>query len=164
MSNAADKSSNSRVVGSLCAKESWTSFLLDRETNGHENNFSLGSELVALFRIYNILENCLFGVLRRFQYCTGHITTGSWKGRENQYIEFARVLYCKMPTNGKQLLAFPLQAITGIEPQPQRWEARVLPLCHHGPQHFEKGSLVSKWGYPDFHFYIKIVMRISLKI
>ena len=34
---------------------------------------------------------CLFGVLRRFQHCTGHITTGSWKGRGNQYIEFARV-------------------------------------------------------------------------
>ena len=28
----------------------------------------------------------LFGVLRRFQHCTGHITTGSWKGRGNQYI------------------------------------------------------------------------------
>ena len=23
----------------------------------------------------------LFGVLCRFQHCTGHITTGSWKGR-----------------------------------------------------------------------------------
>ena len=21
-----------------------------------------------------------------------------------------------------------------IEPWPQRWEARVLPLCHHGPK------------------------------
>ena len=79
---------------------------------------------------------CLFGVLHRFQHCTGHITTGSWKGRGNQYIEFARVLYCKLPTNGKQLPAFPLQAMTGIEPRPQRWEARVLPLCHHGPSHF----------------------------
>ena len=29
---------------------------------------------------------CLFGVLHRFQHCTGHITTGSWKGRGNQYI------------------------------------------------------------------------------
>ena len=29
---------------------------------------------------------CLFGVLRRFQHCTGHITTGSLKGRGNQYI------------------------------------------------------------------------------
>ena len=58
---------------------------------------------------------------------------GSWKGRGNQYIEFARVVYCKLPTNGKQLPAFPLKAITGIEPRPQRWEARVLPLCHRGP-------------------------------
>ena len=59
--------------------------------------------------------------------------TGSWKGRGNQYIEFARVLYCKLPTNGKQLPAFPHKALTGIEPRPQRWEARVLPLCRHGP-------------------------------
>ena len=58
---------------------------------------------------------------------------GSWKGRGNQYIEFARVVYCKLPTNGKQLLAFPLTAMMGIEPRPQRREARVLPLCHHGP-------------------------------
>ena len=29
--------------------------------------------------------HCLFGVLHRFQHCTGHITTGSWKGRGNQY-------------------------------------------------------------------------------
>ena len=81
------------------------------------------------------MTNCLIylGFLRRFQHSTGHITTGSWKGRGNQYIEFARVLYCKLPTNGKQLPAFPLQAMTGIEPWPQRWEARVLPLCHRGP-------------------------------
>ena len=52
---------------------------------------------------------------------------GSWKGRGNQYIEFARVLYCKLPTNSKQLPAFPLEAMTGIKPRPQRWEARVLP-------------------------------------
>ena len=71
----------------------------------------------------------LFGVLCRFQQCTGHITTGSWKGRGNQYIQFVRVLYCKLPTNGKQLP----EAVPGIEPWPQRWEARVLPLCHRGP-------------------------------
>ena len=29
------------------------------------------------------------------------------RGRGNQYIEFAKVLYCKLPTNGKQLPAFP---------------------------------------------------------
>ena len=84
-----------------------------------------------------ILFIYLFGVLHRFQHCTGHITTGSWKGRGNQYIQFARVLYCKLPTNGKQLPAFPLEAVTGIEPRLQRWEARVLPLCHRGPlKHF----------------------------
>ena len=87
-------------------------------------------------KIVNVIQVglfCLFGVLRRFQHCTGHITTGSWKGRGNQYIEFARVVYCKLPTNGKQLPAFPLTAMTGIEPRLQRWEARVLPLCHRGP-------------------------------
>ena len=73
----------------------------------------------------------LFGVLRRFQHCTGHITTCSCKGRGNQYIE-SRIVYCKLPTNGKQLPAFPHKALTGIEPRPQRWEARVLPLCHRG--------------------------------
>ena len=75
----------------------------------------------------------LFGVLHRFQHCTGHIMTGSWKGRGNQYIQFVRVLYGKLPTNGKQLPAFPPEVVPGIEPRPQRWEARVLPLCHHGP-------------------------------
>ena len=59
----------------------------------------------------------LFGVLHRFQHCTGHTTTGSWKGRGNQYIQFVRVLYCKLPTNGKQLPAFPLEAMPGTEPQ-----------------------------------------------
>ena len=94
--------------------------------NLHCTLFESAVKVLCLF-IY------LFGVLRRFQHCTGHITTGSWKGRGNQYIQFARALYCKLPTNGKQLPAFPLEAVPGIDPQPQRWEARVLPLCHHGP-------------------------------
>ena len=93
---------------------------------------------------------CLFGVLRRFQHCTGHITTGSWKGRGNQYIKFARVLYCKLPTNGKQLPAFPLTAMMGIEPRPQRWEARVLPLCHRGPQ-VEKDNMI----FSKTYFFLK---------
>ena len=58
---------------------------------------------------------------------------GSRKGRGNQYIQFVRVLYSKLPTNGKQLPALPLEAVPGTEPRPQRWEARVLSLCHHGP-------------------------------
>ena len=47
---------------------------------------------------------------------TGHITTGSWKGRGNQYIQFIRVLYCKLRTNGKQLPAFPLEVVRGLNP------------------------------------------------
>ena len=58
---------------------------------------------------------------------------GSWKDRGNQYIQFIRVLYCKLPSNGKQLPAFQLEAVLGIEPRPQRWEARVLPLCQCDP-------------------------------
>ena len=81
-----------------------------------------------------ILFTYLFGVLRHFQHYTGHITTGSWKGRGNQYIQFIRVLYCKLMTNGKQLPAFPLEAVLGTGPRPQRWEAKVLPLCHRGPE------------------------------
>ena len=63
---------------------------------------------------------------------------GSWKGRGNQYIQFVRVLYCKLLTNDKQLPAFPLEAVLRIEPQPQRWEARVLPLCHCGSLKFNR--------------------------
>ena len=51
----------------------------------------------------------LFGVLCHFQHCKGHITTGSWKGRGSQYIQFVKVLYCKLPANGKQLPGFPLE-------------------------------------------------------
>ena len=57
---------------------------------------------------------------------------GSWKGRGNQYIQLVKVLYCKLPTNSKQLPAFPLEVGPGTEPQSRRWEVRVLPLCHHG--------------------------------
>ena len=60
--------------------------------------------------------------------------TGSWKGRGNQCIQFVRVMYCKLPTNGKQLPAFPLEVGPGTELPSQRWEARLLPLCHHVPR------------------------------
>ena len=57
---------------------------------------------------------------------------GSWKGRGNLYIQFVKVLYCKLPTNDNQLPAFPVGAMPGTEPWPQRLEARVFPLCHRG--------------------------------
>ena len=56
---------------------------------------------------------------------------GSWEGRGNQYIQFVR-LYCKLPTNSKQLPAFPLEVGLGTKSRSQRWEARVSPLCHCG--------------------------------
>ena len=35
----------------------------------------------------------LFGVLLRFQHCTGHIKGASFVGRGNQYIQLIKVLY-----------------------------------------------------------------------
>ena len=56
-------------------------------------------------------------------------------GRAEETSTYSSLGFCtvKLPANGKQLPAFPLTAMTGIEPRPQRWEARVLPLCHRGP-------------------------------
>ena len=71
--------------------------------------------------------------------------TGSWKDRGNQYIQLIKILYSKLLTNGKQPPAFPLEARPGTESRPKRWEARVLPLCHHGPSiRVESGKIRSK--------------------
>ena len=67
----------------------------------------------------------LLGILRHFQHYTGHITAGSWEGRGNQYIQLVKFLYCKLPTNGKQIPAFPLEVGLGTKPRSQRWEVRV---------------------------------------
>ena len=67
----------------------------------------------------------LFGVLRRFQHCAGHITMDSFMGRGNQYIQLVKVLYCKLPTNGKQLLAFPLEVGPGFKLWSYRWEVSM---------------------------------------
>ena len=39
--------------------------------------------------------------------------SGSFMGRGNQYIQLVKVLYCKLPANGKQLPAFPLEVGAG---------------------------------------------------
>ena len=97
-------------------------------------NFHLKHKFSFLFEnIYFLNVVYLFGVLRYFQHCTGHITTGSWKGRGNQYIQFVGVLYCKLPTNRKQIPAFPLETVPGTKPQPQRWGGKsvtTLPPWH----------------------------------
>ena len=66
-------------------------------------------------------------------------------------------MYCKLPTNGKQLPAFPLTAMTGIEPRPQRWEARVLPLCHRGPSY-------SMWTPTLLKGWIRPCISVSLPV
>ena len=58
----------------------------------------------------------LFGVLHHFQHSTCHIMMDSFVGRGNQQIQLVKVLYCKLPTNGKQLPAFPLEVRPGTEP------------------------------------------------
>ena len=65
--------------------------------------------------------------------CIGYITMGSFMGRGDQYIQLVKVLYCKQSTNGKQLPAFPREAGPGFKLRSQRWEERVLRLCHCGP-------------------------------
>ena len=65
-------------------------------------------------------------------YCTGYTTMGSFVGRGNRFIHLVKVLYCKLPTIGKQLPTFS-HKIRGLNQRPQRWEGSVLPLCHHGP-------------------------------
>ena len=52
-----------------------------RKVGSGESGCEVGSGLLLIY---------LFGVLRRFQHCTGHITTGSWKGRGNQYVHTVR--------------------------------------------------------------------------
>ena len=56
----------------------------------------------------------------------------SFMGRGNQYIQLIKVLYCKLPTIGKKLPSFQ-HRVLGLNSRPQRWEASVLPLYHHGP-------------------------------
>ena len=58
--------------------------------------------------------------------------TDSFISRRNQYIQLVKVLYCKLLTIGKKVPFFP-HRVRGLNLQPQRWEASVLPLHHHGP-------------------------------
>ena len=91
-----------------------------------------------IFQLINFLSFMkisfyLFAVVRRFQHCPGHITMGNFVGRGNQYIQFIKVLYCKLLTIDKQLPTFP-HKVWGLNHQPRRWETNVLPLPYHGPQ------------------------------
>ena len=65
--------------------------------------------------------------------CIGHIMTGSFMGRGNQYTQLVSrfcIVNCRTSASNYQL--FPLEVGLGIELQSQWWEARLLPLCHRG--------------------------------
>ena len=54
-------------------------------------------------------------------------------GRTDETSTYSSSGFCKLPTNGKQLPAFQLEAVPGTKTRAQKWEARELPLCHRGP-------------------------------
>ena len=58
---------------------------------------------------------------------------GNFMDRGNQCKQLIEVLYCNLPTIGKKLPTFPHRA-QGLNFRPKKWEARVLPLPHCGPQ------------------------------
>ena len=76
----------------------------------------------------------LFGVLHCFVHCTGHIKMGRCRDRENQYMQLAKVLYCKLPTISKQLPTFqglefePLTSEVGDEcvTTAQLWPLKII--------------------------------------
>ena len=86
----------------------------------------------------SLLFQYLFGVLRRFQHCTGHITTGSWKAEETS--TYSWTWFCTVnfwPTASNYQLS---HLRSGREPNPnlrgRRGEcyhsatmAPVLPVC-----------------------------------
>ena len=80
-----------------------------------------GWVLLQTFPLNSLLKLCCFVYLFIWvltslsTHCTGHIMTDSFMGRGNQYIQLVKVLYCKLPTNGKQLPAFPLEVGPGTE-------------------------------------------------
>ena len=76
----------------------------------------------------------LFGVLHRFQHCTGHITTSSWKGRGDQYIQFVRrtFLYhnhagpASHPTAAVSLSLFSVLGLFSATPSSCEFNSSVL--------------------------------------
>ena len=84
---------------------SWTVFML------REIKIIRVQHLVGENKKNKVPHVFILGFMSLFN--TVQVTTGSWKGRGNQYIQFVRVLYCKLPTNSKQLPAFPLEATLG---------------------------------------------------
>ena len=66
---------------------------------------------VSFHMLQLLLTGCpisSLGLTSLATHCIGHIMTGSVVGRGNQYIQLVKALYCKLPTNAKQLPGFSL--------------------------------------------------------
>ena len=87
----------------------------------------LESAMICLILCYCVY--IYLGVNVNFNIC--HFMIGCLMGRGNQYIQLVNILYCELPTIGKQLLTF-AHRVQGLNWRPQRWEVSVLPLYHRG--------------------------------
>ena len=79
-----------------------------------------------------------------FNTVLGHITTGSFVAKENQYIQLVKVVYCKLPTISKLLQTFP-HKIWGLNRRPQRWEVSVITASLWPQFDLETEYRVVKW-------------------
>ena len=69
-----------------------------------------------------------------FAFNTVQVISRRVVGRAEETSTYSSSGFCTVSSNNsKQLPAFPLEAMSGTEHRPQRREARVLRLCHHGP-------------------------------
>ena len=77
----------------------------------------------------------LFGALCRFYVNTVQVISRRVVGRAEEISTYSLSGLCTV--NCRTMASnYQLEAMPGTEPQPQRWEARVLPLCRHGPSKF----------------------------
>ena len=84
--------------------------------NPHPNHQGNMAELEScIMDIKKWILIYLFGVLCRFQHYARHITTGSFEGRGNQYMQLVKVLYSNLTIINKQLQTLPQKSL-GFEP------------------------------------------------
>ena len=70
-------------------------------------------------------------------------------------IQLVKFLHCKLPTFSKQPPTFP-HRVKGLNHIPQRWNASVLPLHHHGP------IKVVKEGFLFTNLLFKVCLQFCL--
>ena len=134
----------------------------DKLTNVHDYNTIdpthsflcwglLGPLWSSLFEV--LFNLCIWGFTSLATLRSGHITTGSWKGRGNQYIQLVKVLYCKLPTNGMQLPAFPLE----VEP----W---TKPGLRGGRRECYHSATVAPWSLVQSSIHCRFISVIQKSV